>query len=406
MLFFSSSIILLYHCCCIASFSLPQLCQNVPFTKIINDDINPSYKTNNKGKKFTSILSSSVSSNEGRNQQKPNIENVGLTDDEFHIWLQHQLEDVPGRNDYPCVYEKCINAIVNWRIRYRGNPRLWKRIFKKERVLKELVESAPIIDFVMKYVDSYENHNEMKKITIMDLCSGKGYLSMFLSEILPGDKVDKFILIDKAWAMCNTKELEPHHINWDHIYGKIQNLEDGENRFENRGQQVMIDAGLGNIGHDTYFTTWPIPLHTSKQDLKQSCNQRQMKKHFFDRIEGPIIVLAIHLCGTLSLKAIDMFNSHDNVNLFALKPCCLPTMIYAQRGDIFKIGQHEFKAEEVCSNGKFNKKDWSGPPRWHLEGKFEKWADHLYTGIDIAESYPVDNPSTAGKKVKENIGKK
>ena len=28
-----------------------------------------------------------------------------------------------------------------------------------------------------------------KKVTIVDLCSGKGYLSMLLSEILPCDKV-------------------------------------------------------------------------------------------------------------------------------------------------------------------------------------------------------------------------
>ena len=28
-----------------------------------------------------------------------------------------------------------------------------------------------------------------KKVTIVDLCSGKGYLSMLLSEILPRDKV-------------------------------------------------------------------------------------------------------------------------------------------------------------------------------------------------------------------------
>ena len=79
-------------------------------------------------------------------------------------------------------------------------------------------------------------------------------------------------------------------MNWDHIYGEIPN-KDGE----------------------TYFTTWPIPLFTSKQDLKQSCNHRQMKKHFFDKVEGPVVILAVHLCGTLSLKAIDMFNTNDNV---------------------------------------------------------------------------------------------
>ena len=188
---------------------------------------------------------------------------------------------------------------------------------------------------------------------------------MFLSELLPQEKVDKFILVDKAWAMCNTKELKPHHMNWDHIYGTIPEAATNE--------------------QETYFTTWPIPLHTSKQDLKQSVNPRQMKKYIFDRTEGPIVILAIHLCGTLSLKAVDLFNNHENVKFFALKPCCLPGMVHAARDDIFKIGQHEFDSKEVCSNGKFNKKDWSGPPRWHLEPKFNVWANHLFQGIDVGQ---------------------
>jgi hypothetical protein len=331
------------------------------------------------------------------------INNIGMSDEEFHLWLHKELETAPCREKYSTVFEMSIDAIVNWRKRYRGNPKLWKRIFKKDRVLKELIESAPIIYAVMTYLqsDHPDKSKEVdEKITILDLCSGKGYLSMFLSEILPPEKVNKIILIDKAWAMCNT-ELQPHHINWDHIYGKVPTFPENEGDDDDND-----DEGH----HERYFTTWPIPLHTSKQDLKQSCNRRQMKKHFFDRIEGPIVILAVHLCGTLSLKAVDMFNNHENVSLFALKPCCLPTMVYAQRGDVFKLGKHEFKAEEVCSNGSFNKKDWSGPPRWHLEGKFDKWTDNLYQGIDVLDHEQMDNHHEnslveVGKKVKENIGK-
>lgn len=286
--------------------------------------------------------------------------NYGLSDDEFQAWLYEQIQDVPGRATYDEVYRDAIQAIVKWRKRYRGNPMLWKRIFKKDRVIKELIEAAPIIDTVKRRILNSESD---EKYTILDLCSGKGYLSMFLSEMLPLDKVERLVLIDKAWAIASkeTKALKPHHMNWDHIYG-----------------QVPIP---GNA--TTYFTTWPIPLYTSKQNLKDSCNPRQMKKHFFDKIDGPIIVLAIHLCGTLSLKAVDMFNKHDNVKFFALKPCCLPPMVYAQRGDVFTIGHHQFLAKDVCSNGSFTKKDWNGPPRWHLQPKFETWANHLFEGVDV-----------------------
>mmetsp|Transcript_27739 Transcript_27739/g.47128 ORF Transcript_27739/g.47128 Transcript_27739/m.47128 type:complete len:393 (-) Transcript_27739:35-1213(-) len=320
--------------------------------------------------------------------------NYGLSDKEFHTWLQNQVQDAPGRNTYASTYEDSLTAIVNWRKRYRGNPQVWKRIFKKDRVVKELIESAPVIEFVKRAMDNQDDDDE--KFTIIDLCSGKGYLSMFLSEILPKEKVDKFILVDKAWAIANKKtttELKPHHMNWDHIYGTTVNT-DGE--------------------ESSYFTTWPIPLYTSKQDLKDSCNQRQMTKHFFNKIDGPVIILAVHLCGTLSLKAIDMFNNNQ-VKLFALKPCCLPQMVYANRGDVFRIGQHEFDAKDVCSNGQYNKGNWLGPPRWHLQPRFDYWADNLFKGIDVGGSasleqdgsedsgYRVSMSSHDGIKVKDDI---
>lgn len=326
--------------------------------------------------------------------------NYGLSDEEFHAWLHNEVRDAPGRNTYSSAYEDSLNAIVKWRKRYRGNPSLWKRVFKKDRVVKELIESAPVIEFVKRaIVESSSNNNidddddDKKKFTIIDLCSGKGYLSMFLSEILPKEKVDKFILVDKAWAIASKKttpELKPHHMNWDHIYGTSV-----------------------NNNHSSYFTTWPIPLYTSKQDLKDSCNQRQMKKHFFDKIDGPVIILAVHLCGTLSLKAIEMFNNNQ-VKLFALKPCCLPQMVYANRGDVFRIGQHEFDAKDVCSNGQFSKGNWNGPPRWHLQPRFDCWADNLFKGIDVVGGSSNDDESSEkrgyrvsmssrGIKVKDDI---
>jgi hypothetical protein len=148
--------------------------------------------------------------------------------------------DCPGRNTYSSVYDDSIKAVVQWRRRYRGNPVLWKRVFKKDRVIKELVEAAPIIEAVKLVVESSQ---ACERFTIVDLCSGKGYLSMFLSELLPQDKVERLILVDKAWAIASkeTKEPQPHHISWDHIYG------------------------TNPMTEESYFSTWPIPLHTSKQ---------------------------------------------------------------------------------------------------------------------------------------------
>jgi len=284
------------------------------------------------------------------------------SDEDFISFLESEINVHPGtQTQYQHIYQLAIQAILKWRTRFHGNPKLWKRLFDKKRILKELIEAAPIIDAVQKIVSEY---TQEEPFTIVDLASGKGFLSMFLSEMLPPNKVEGILLIDKAWPMRNHSP-KSHHINWDHIYGSLPNT------------TAVFSA--------TYFDTWPIPMHTSKQDLKQTCTKRQMKQNLFDTCKGPILILAIHLCGTLSLKAVEMFNDHDNVSFLALKPCCLPRMVHANRGDIFQIGNHSFPATQVCSPGYFVKKQWNGPPRWHLEKKFHLWSENLFKGIDIEE---------------------
>jgi hypothetical protein len=34
------------------------------------------------------------------------------------------------------------------------------------------------------------------------------------------------------------------------------------------------------------------------------------------------MVLAVHLCGTLSIRAVELFNANPEVVVLALKPCC------------------------------------------------------------------------------------
>ena len=111
-----------------------------------------------------------------------------------------------------------------------------------------------------------------------------------------------------------------------------------------------------------------------------------MKRRVLDEAPGDIVVLAVHLCGTLSLKALDLFNSHEKCSFLVLKPCCLPGMVHANRGDVFRAGSHSFPSAEVCAAGKWGSGgSWSGPPRWHLQGRFERWADHLAEGVDVSE---------------------
>ena len=297
-------------------------------------------------------------------QQQRHDSNLNMEDEQaFRAWLTGELTGEPGSDVYPEVFRDAIEAVVRWRRRFQGNPKLWQRLFKRDRVVKELVESAPIIAAV-KVIVAETPLAAGEKVTIVDLASGKGFLSMFLSEILPPERVEKSVLVDKAWPRCGASAAAPHQINWEHIYGSS----DG--------------------GHK-YFDTWPIPLHTSKQDLKSGATRRRMSDVIFGRANGPVIVLAVHLCGTLSLRAVDLFNDHpESVKFLALKPCCLPGMVHAKRGDVFRVGAHSFPAAEVCAAGRWGKRGaWDGPPRWHLEGRFHRWAEHLEAGINVVEQH-------------------
>ena len=249
-----------------------------------------------------------------------------FTDDEFETFIANELEKSPLRHQYAAVFELAPKIITEWRRRYRGNPSLWKRIFDKDRVIKAFIEAVPVIDAVKRLVENTDL-DDGKQFRILDLACGRGYLSMMLSHLLPKDKVKKIVLVDKQWPMHNVTP-QPHHISWTHIYGSYKECED---------QSIPC-----------YFETWPIELHTSKsvsygtcccvfclslifnclpirtiynKDLKSSQQIRSLESFHINN-KGPIILVAIHLCGTLSLKAVELFNNNPEIQVrsVSMKP--------------------------------------------------------------------------------------
>lgn len=276
------------------------------------------------------------------------------TDEEFEAHLHTELSRHPLSTDYPTLFQVAPKIICKWRQRYRGNAPLWKRLFQKDRVLKEFIEAVPIIDAVQRLVTTgadtdddttgtdnttyVTNHRNGEKYTILDLACGRGYLSMILSELLPTNRVEKIMLIDKAWAMHNVAP-ESHHISSAHIYGTVITTDSELDYIPDAGgviQEPHHTKSSSGIPC-TYYNTWPIPLNTTKVNLKKSKEISSMERRLFNNNNnstergngdgsggGPIILLAVHLCGTLSLKAVELFNNNPNTVLFCLKPCCLP----------------------------------------------------------------------------------
>eukprot|EP00523_Entomoneis_sp_CCMP467_P007587 CAMPEP_0168725490 /NCGR_PEP_ID=MMETSP0724-20121128/4182_1 /TAXON_ID=265536 /ORGANISM="Amphiprora sp., Strain CCMP467" /LENGTH=443 /DNA_ID=CAMNT_0008772279 /DNA_START=3 /DNA_END=1334 /DNA_ORIENTATION=- len=342
-----------------------------------------------------------------------------MSQESFQSWIADQLQSAN-----PIVSQKYEHflageswsipaCIAHWRHRFHGNPALWKRLFSKGRVVKEVVEALPIVQGVVRFVTQQHEqlvaNNTRREAIVVDLCSGKGYLSMLLSEMLsrklqPEDErnnnsgdmdngnedgendadpstsatstglfIRKFVLIDKQWPLHGDANVaSPHHINWEHIYGTCPQT----------GQQYQ----------------WPIPLQTSKQNLKAGRTAKVLSERLFEahKEEGEeppiIIVLAVHLCGTLSIKAVEMFNDHpETVQWMALKPCCLPPPVFIKQKHVFTLGQHCFPAKDVCSGGRWKSNVWHGPPRHTLQAKFQVWVENLFGGIDLAKASATEH---------------
>ena len=146
---------------------------------------------------------------------------------------------------------------------------------------------------------------------------GKGYLAMLLSELLPKDKVSRIVPRGQGLAA------------------------------ERPGRACGAPDQLGNTR-----TQRGLAHHINDLEARfKMLSVRGMKRRVLDEAPGDIVVLAVHLCGTLSL-ALDLFNSHEKCSFLVLKPCCLPGLVHSKRDEVFVVGDHAFSSKEVCSNGR------------------------------------------------------
>merc|ERR1712190_20991 len=126
---------------------------------------------------------------------------------------------------------------------------------------------------------------------------------------------------------------------------------------------------------------WPATLTTRRSDLKSPSTHAQIQAKILEPAPGPVLVLGVHLCGILSIRAIETFNHGPKCVGLVLKPCCLPPMEYVKKKTRWTLGAHSFDATEVCMWGKYNKNQWQGPAKSTLASRFNAWSENLYRGI-------------------------
>jgi hypothetical protein len=299
--------------------------------------------------------------------------------DEWYNWVVGELSSKPSWSKYRETMLRCVKvAGERWRPRFSRED--WIRTMKKDRLLKELNEIAPVLDRLLKELKKTAYSGQ--RTTIVDLCSGFGYLGMFIAELAPKEKLERIVLVDYAFAPFG-QEPQTHHINNKHI--------------------------LNN--------QWPTPLQCFKVDLKKISAVENFRARVVAQAPGPVITVAVHLCGVLSLRAVQLFNDSPSMTMLALKPCCLPPLYYvthhAPKSGLPVInwsirkpcvgGVHSIPAKEVCSAGQFVKNVWRGPPRNQIRSKFQRWAAHLTAAVDVEAETMDGGGGTEGVKRLEEI---
>ena len=115
---------------------------------------------------------------------------------------------------------------------------------------------------------------------------------------------------------------------------------------------------------------WQIPLQTKKVDIKKSLQLKSLASHTLQQSRGPVAICAVHLCGTLSLRALQLFRAHPNIVSIALAPCCLPGRKHRAQSMEYAVGPYRFTAEEFQT--------LPGGRR-----RFNEWCEHLHRAADV-----------------------
>jgi len=71
---------------------------------------------------------------------------------------------------------------------------------------------------------------------------------------------------------------------------------------------------------------WPVRLYSLKKNIKNAENLRGIARHLVAEAQHPTLLCGIHLCGTLALRAVQLYNQCSLLGVcgLALVPCCLP----------------------------------------------------------------------------------
>ena len=183
--------------------------------------------------------------------------------------------------------QQAVGILRQWGGKWAGEREM-QTLLNKPELLHEIEESIVALAPFCDWLDSFATTQEgMEPVTLVDVCAGKGILSMMASYVLQGDpRVKQIVMLDKA------------DMNWKHIVA----ANDGAER-EDRPPII----------------TW------------SQCNLHEIDE-VVDRLNNvgtPLALVGLHLCKTLGPTFLGISNRLGAVcaPYICVAPCCLPSQV-------------------------------------------------------------------------------
>lgn len=181
-----------------------------------------------------------------------------------------------------------IKILKEWGDKWVGQPE-WQTLLNKKSLLHEIEESITALSFLFDWL---EKRRDNTTVTLVDVCCGKGILSMLASYLCRNmQSVSDIIMLDIQTD-----------INWKHIHASNENAKDV-------GRPIIQTWGGCNLNE--------LDSMIDLLQKEQSSNN------------GQYALIGIHLCKLLSPSCAGLANAlgNDKCTFLCLAPCCMPRAV-------------------------------------------------------------------------------
>jgi hypothetical protein len=237
------------------------------------------------------------------NQENPPLTEQNVPQPHWRVWKAISTLETNGMTTtipnscYDETTAQVVAILRQWAHKWAGKPE-WQSLLNKKSLLHEAEESIVALYHLHEWL--LTRQHETEPLVVMDICSGKGIFSMFLSYMMQNFWRDdaiitKIVMLDKMTS---------DQVSWKHISAA------NESASEEHRPHVEIWEGCNLHEHDKVLTRM--------LDLNST-----------------LALVGIHLCKTLGPSCCGLANAlgPKRCPYLCLAPCCMPRLVTTKKSN-------------------------------------------------------------------------